>query len=77
MGTSNGAEGDMLRSILEDVKTNGFKVEQLVMDHDTSGCNVACDVFPEIQITYCGNHSAKTGSCEPKSDPLQGSNIAV
>ena len=60
IGTSNGAEGDMLRSILEDVKANGFKVEQLVMDHDTSGSNVACDVFPEIQITYCGNHSAKT-----------------
>ena len=27
VGTSNGAEGDMLRSILEDVKVNGFKIE--------------------------------------------------
>lgn len=59
-GTSNGAEGDMLQSILNNVKAKGFKVEQLVMDHDTSGCNIACEVFPEIQITYCGNHSAKT-----------------
>ena len=58
VGTSNGAEGDMLRSILEDVKANGIQIEQLVMDHDTSGSNIACDVFPEIQITYY--HSAKT-----------------
>ena len=45
----------MLRSILEDVKANEFKIDQLVMDHDTSGSNIVCDVFFEIQITYCGN----------------------
>ena len=59
-GTSAGAEGDMLRAILEDIKAEGFKVAQIVMDHDTSGGNIACDVFPEVQITYCGNHTAKT-----------------
>ena len=59
-GTSAGAEGDMLRAILEDVKADGFKVAQIVMDHDTSGGNIACDVFPEVRITYCGNHTAKT-----------------
>ena len=59
-GTSAGAEGDMLRTILEDVKAEGFKVAQIVMDHDTSGGNIACDVFPEVRITYCGNHTAKT-----------------
>ena len=53
-GSSNGAEGDMLRGILNDVKAKGFKIEQLVMDHDTSGCNIAREVFPEIQVTYCG-----------------------
>ena len=50
----------MLRAILEDVKAGGFKVAQIVMDHDTLGGNIACDVFPEVWITYCGNHMAKT-----------------
>ena len=59
-GTSAGAEGDMLRAILEDVKAEGFNITQIIMDHDTSGGNIACDVFPEVQITYCGNHTAKT-----------------
>ena len=60
VGTSSGAEGDMLRTMLNDVKESGFLITQLVMDHDTSSSNIACAVFPEIQITYCGNHSAKT-----------------
>lgn len=60
VGTSSGSEGDMLRTMLEEVKASGFQITQLVMDHDTSASNIACSVFPEIQITYCGNHSAKT-----------------
>lgn len=60
VGTSSGAEGDMLRTMLDDVKASGFQVTQLVMDHDTSSSNIACTAFPEVQITYCGNHSAKT-----------------
>ena len=59
-GTSSGAEGDILRTILEDVKASGFQVQQLIMDHDTSGGNIACSVFPEVRITYCGNHTAKS-----------------
>ena len=31
-----------------------------IMDHDTSGANIACSVFPEVRITYCGNHTAKS-----------------
>ena len=31
-----------------------------IMDHGTSGGNIACDVFPEVQITYYGNHTART-----------------
>ena len=50
----------MLRSILEDVMAKGFKVSKVIMDHDTSGGNIACSVFPEVRIQYCGNHSAKT-----------------
>jgi len=37
-----------------------FQVEHLIMDNDTSGSNALHMVFPEFQITYCGNHSAKT-----------------
>ena len=50
----------MLRAILEDVKAEGFKVAQIIMDHDTSGGNIACNAFHEVQITYCGNHTVKT-----------------
>ena len=59
-GTSGGAEGDMLRTILEDVKAKGFIINQIVMDHDTKGGNIACSVFPEVTITYCGNHTVKS-----------------
>jgi len=59
-GTSGGAEGDMLRTMLEDVKAKGFVVRQLIMDHNTSGGNIAGSVFPDVRIIYCGNHTAKT-----------------
>jgi len=59
-GTSSGAEGDMLLRILEDVKSNGFIVDQIVMDHDTSANAIVCSQFPDTHITYCGNHTAKT-----------------
>ena len=60
VGTSSGAEGDMLREILDDVKANGFTIKQIIMDHDTSGANIACTSFPEVRVTYCGNHTAKS-----------------
>ena len=50
----------MLRTILEEVKAKGFKITPIVMDHDTKGGNVACCVFPEVTITYCGNHTVKS-----------------
>ena len=59
-GTSGGAEGDMLRTILEEVKAKGFEITQIIMDHDTKGGNIACTVFPEVTITYCGNHTVKS-----------------
>ena len=52
VGNSSGAEGDMLRTMLNDVKESGFQITQLGMDHDTSSSNIACTVFPEIQIKY-------------------------
>ena len=58
-GTSSGAEGDMLREILDDVKAKGFSIKQIIMDHDTSAGNIVCTSFPEVRITYCGNHTAK------------------
>ena len=50
----------MIRTILEEVKAKGFEVNQIIMDHDTSGGNIACSVFQEVRITYRGNHNAKS-----------------
>ena len=50
----------MLQEILESAKEKGFNIQQIVMDHDTSGGNVAVDFFPKVQISYCGNHSAES-----------------
>jgi len=58
-GTSFGAEGDMLLRILEDVKSSGFIMDQIIMDHDSSGNGIVCGKFPDTHITYCGNHTAK------------------
>ena len=49
----------MLMKILDDVKAKGFTIKQIIMDHDTSGANIACTSFPEVHIAYCGNHTAK------------------
>ena len=49
----------MLREILDDVKAKGFTIKQIIMDHDTSGANITCTSFPEVHITYCGNHTTK------------------
>ena len=59
-GTSGGSEGDILNSILQEVKEAGFKVAEAVMDHDSSLNAIFCRHFPEATITYCSNHSAKT-----------------
>lgn len=47
-GTSGGAEGDMLREILENVEAKGFIVTKIVMDHYSSTGNTACGSIPEI-----------------------------
>jgi len=45
---------------LEEVKAKGFEITQIIMDHDTKGGSIACTVFPELTITYCGNHTVKS-----------------
>ena len=60
VGTSSGTEGDMLKEILADVKSKGFTMDQIVIDHDTSANAIVCGEFPAIHITYCGNHTAKS-----------------
>ena len=32
----------------------------IVMDHDTASNAIVCSHFPDIHITYCSNHSAKS-----------------
>ena len=59
-GTSSGAEGDMLTETLGKVKEQGFCINQLVMDHDTSANAIVCSHFPDVHIMYCGNHTAKS-----------------
>ena len=50
----------MLLSILGDVKSSGFTIGQIIMDHDTSANAIVYSQFPDTHITYCGNHTAKT-----------------
>ena len=59
-GTSSGADGDMLDELLRKVKSEGYTVGQIIMDHDTSANAIVCTHFPDIHITYCSNHSAKS-----------------
>ena len=41
LGTSRGAEEDMLSKLLAEVISEGFVISQLVMDHDTSSSNTS------------------------------------
>ena len=50
----------MLDELLRKIKSQGYTVGQIVMDHDTSANAIVCTHFPDIHITYCSNHSAKT-----------------
>lgn len=59
-GTSAGAESDMYNVILGKVKTAGFNIIDMVVDKDSSMNSIYCTHFPEGNITYCSNHSAKT-----------------
>ena len=60
LGTSAGAEGDMLNDLLGKVKAAKFCMSQIVMDHDTSANAIVCSHFPDIDIAYCGNHTSKS-----------------
>ena len=50
----------MLDELLRKVKSEGYTVRQIIMDHDTSANAMVCTHFPDIHITYCSNHSAKS-----------------
>ena len=67
LGTSAGAEGDMLNDLLGKVKAEKFCMSQIVMDHDTSANAIVCSHFPDIDIAYCGNHTAKSFYLNPAS----------
>lgn len=59
-GTSAGAETDMLDEVLKKAKQDGFVIQELVTDKDTSVNATFCQYFPEGTLTYCSNHCAKT-----------------
>ena len=56
-GTSSGAEGDMLDELLRKVKSQGYTVGQIVMDHDTSANAIVCTHFLTFilhtVVTFC------------------------
>ena len=56
-GTSSGAEGDMLDELLRKVKSEGYTVGQIIMDHNTSANAIVCTHFPDIHITYWGSRN--------------------
>ena len=58
-GTSAGAETDMLDEILAQVRKDGFVLQEVIADKDTSVNSTFCRHFPEGTVTYCANHSAK------------------
>ena len=47
------AEGDMLNEILGKVKDQGYSINQLVMDHNTSANAIVCSHFPDVHISVC------------------------
>ena len=53
-------KGDILDELLGKVKSNGYNLDQIVMDHDTTSNVIVCYHFPDIHIAYCSNHSAKS-----------------
>ena len=57
---SFGAEGDILDELLGKVKSNGYNLDQIVMDHNTASNAIVCSYFPDIRISYSSNHSAKS-----------------
>ena len=50
----------MLDELLHKVKSKGYNINQIIMDHDTSANAIVCSHFPDVHITYCSNHSAKS-----------------
>ena len=59
-GTSAGAETDIFDAIPREVKEEGFYLDEIVTDKDTSSKSVYLDHFPEGRVTYCSNHCSKT-----------------
>ena len=52
----------MMKELLCDAKSQGFTVAQIIIDHNTFASSIACNYFPNVVITYCGNHIASVGS---------------
>ena len=60
-GTSGGAEGNMLDEILTDlIDKEKMTIRKAIIDKDAACQEVLLSRSPEIDIVYCGNHTAKT-----------------
>ena len=50
----------MFEEILDEAKSEGFTISEVINDKDTSLNSIFCEHYPEGVMTYCSNHSAKT-----------------
>jgi len=60
LGISPGAEGDVLNDLLGKVKAAKLCIDHIVMNYKTLANAIVCSHFPDIDIAYCGNHTAKS-----------------
>ena len=50
----------MLEEVLGKVRKDGFVLQEMIADKDSSVNAIFCRHFPEGTLTYCSNHCAKT-----------------
>jgi len=58
--TSGGDESDILEEFLGKAKIDGFVIDELVADKDSSVNVIFCRHFSKGTLAYCSNHCAKT-----------------
>ena len=63
IGTSGGAEADMLDELLGKARQDNFVLQDMIADKDSSVNAKFCRHFPEGTITYCSNHCARSSWC--------------
>ena len=58
--TSSGAEGDMMKKMLQDLLNKKFQIKTSILDKDAACQEILLTLSPETEIVYCCNHMTKT-----------------